>query len=71
VFQRPPEGGSRMALRGRRCSSPGPRRLHQSTTAAYLAIFGTKRDSPRVVRVLAGQKQRQAPKQFSTQGEES
>jgi hypothetical protein len=27
VFQRPPEDRSRVALRGRRCSSPGPRRL--------------------------------------------
>jgi hypothetical protein len=27
VLQRPPEDGSRMALRGRRCSSPGPRGL--------------------------------------------
>jgi hypothetical protein len=24
VFQRPPKDGSRMALRGRRCSSPRP-----------------------------------------------
>jgi hypothetical protein len=30
VFQRPPKDRSRMALRGRRCSSPGPRRRSES-----------------------------------------
>jgi hypothetical protein len=30
VFQRPPEDRSRMALRGRGCSSPGPRRSRKS-----------------------------------------
>jgi hypothetical protein len=64
AFQRPPKDAPSVALRGRRSSSLGPGRLHQSTTAAYLAIFGTKRDSGRVVRVLTGQQQRQAPKQL-------
>src|SRR6266516_6178125 len=51
VFQRPPKDRSRMALRGRRCSSPGPRRRTQSRPPEAKA---GKKTHARVVEIRAG-----------------